>query len=358
MAYVQDITKVDGNFCAAGFELLDLNFFDASESPFEISGLSFFQKDKEFCRIPLEFLDKVSEGIKILAYHTSGVQIRFSSNASQIALSADLREMSEMSHMPLSGNSGFDLYLGQGKDKRFVKSLRPSFHQESINQLAIDDNCNDMRHWTLYLPLYNGVASVRIGINKGARIEPPAPFAISKPILFYGSSITQGGCASRPGNSYTAQICRWLDADMINLGFSGCALGEEYIAEIVASIDSSVFVYDYDGNAPDAEYLEKTHEPFFKYVRQKHPKLPVVMISMVSVDRNPQMFAKRRDIIETTWLNAKSNADKNVWFIDGGTLFEKDDRDACTVDGSHPNDLGFYRMAKNIYPKVKEAASL
>lgn len=355
MAHIQDIMKVDGNFCAAGFENLNLDFYDVTQLPFEMSGLPFYRKDKKFCRLPLEYADKINEGIKMLAWHTSGVQVRFRSNAKQIAVSVQLRELSEMSHMPLSGNSGFDLYLGIGANKKFVKSLRPSFHQESINQLAINDNCDDIREWTLYFPLYNGVNEVKIGINKEAKIESPTPFSINKPILFYGTSITQGGCASRPGNSYTSQICRWLDANMINLGFSGCALGEENMAKVCSLIDSSVFVFDYDGNAPNIEHLKKTHEPMFKYIRRIWPTLPIIMISMVCFDKNPQEYAIRREIVRQTYVNAKNGGDEKVWFVDGETLFGKEDRDACTVDGVHPNDLGFYRMAKNIYPFIKEA---
>lgn len=357
MAKVQDITKVDGNFCAAGYEKLDLDFYDITQAPFEMSGLPFYRKDKQFCRLPLEYVDKINEGVKMLAWHTSGVQVRFRSDARQIALSAELRELSEMSHMPLSGNSGFDLYLGTGTTKKFVKSVRPSFHKEFINQLAIDDKCGEMREWTLYFPLYNGVNSVKIGINKGAKIESPSLFSVTKPILFYGASITQGGCASRPGNSYTAQICRWLDADMINLGFSGCALAEENIAKVCSLIDSSVFVFDYDGNAPNVEHLKNTHEPMFKLMRKRWPKLPIIMISIVCFDRNPKEYSIRREVIRQTYLNAKKAGDDKVWFIDGETLFGSEDRDACTVDGGHPNDLGFYRMAKNIYPFIADAVS-
>lgn len=358
MAYVQDITKVDGNFCAAGYEELDLVFYDISKSPFEMSGLSFYEKDKSFCRLPVECLDKASQGVKMLAWHTSGVQVRFRTDARQIAVSVELRELSEMSHMSLSGNSGFDLYLGSGNRKRFVKSLRPAFHQANIEQLAFDSSSDDMREWTLYLPLYNGVNSVRLGINKGATIEPPQKFMIEKPIVFYGHSITQGGCASRPGNSYTSQVCRWLDANMVNLGFSGSALGEIEIAEVIAKIDASVFVMDYDHNAPTPEHLSSTHENMFKLIRKHQPNLPVVFVTKTDFDQNPQESTLRRQIIRQTYQNAKDAGDKKVWFVDGQTLLGKEDRDACTVDGCHPNDLGFYRIAKNIFPYIEEAVTV
>lgn len=120
----------------------------------------------------------------------------------------------------------------------------------------------------------------------GSKIGKPTPYSIEKPIVFYGSSITQGGCASRPGNSYTHIICRWLDANMVNLGFSGNAKGEPEMAELISQIDMGALVMDYDHNAPDAEYLLNTHENFFKIIRSNHPYLPVIFVSKPDFDKN------------------------------------------------------------------------
>ena len=111
---------------------------------------------------------------------------------------------------------------------------------------------------------------------------------------------------------------------------------------------------DYDHNAPDAEHLKNTHENFFKTVRRFNSKLPVVIVSKPDTEADPYFYI-RRGIIERTYKNAKKSGDKHVYFVDGETLFGKNDRDTCTVDGCHPNDLGFYRMAKNIRPTLKKA---
>ena len=175
------------------------------------------------------------------------------------------------------------------------------------------------------------------------------PHKIKKPVLFYGSSITQGGCASRPANAYTTMLCRELDPEQINLGFSGNAKGEIEIARDIASLNLAAFVFDYDYNAPTPEHLEKTHEPFFLEIRKKHPNLPIIILSRCS-----NMTDRRRDIVKQTYLNAVARGDKNVSFIDGAELFGTTDKKYPTVDGCHPNDLGFYLMFQRILPTLKE----
>ena len=137
---------------------------------------------------------------------------------------------------------------------------------------------------------------------------------------------------------------------MINLGFSGSAKGEPKIAELIASLDLAAFVYDYDYNAPTTEHLKKTHEPFFKIIRKAKPNLPIIMLSRVSYPSDDRVA-----VIRATYENAKKAGDKNVYFIDGRDLFKDADISYLTVDGCHPNDLGFYLMFKNTLPTLKQA---
>ena len=154
-------------------------------------------------------------------------------------------------------------------------------------------------------------------------------------------------------NGYNSMISRWLDVDFYNFGFSGNAKGEPEIAEYINTIDKSIFVYDYDHNAPDVDYLEKTHEPFFQIIRKHDPQLPVLMMTRPNFYEGTD-DAKRREVVRRTYENAVSAGDKNVWFLDGETFFGKEDRALCTLDGTHPNDLGFYRMAKTICPVISK----
>ena len=211
-----------------------------------------------------------------------------------------------------------------------------------------------MTDWTLCLPLYGAASSIEIGLAPGAGLEPPTPHAIARPVLFYGSSITQGGCASRPGNAYSTMLCRALDAPQINLGFSGSGRGEPAVAEAMAGLDLAAFVMDYDHNAPNVQHLEKTHEAFFKIIRGRNPDLPIILVSKCDFwgtadDR------ERREVIRMTFDRAVQAGDRRVWFVDGETLFGTEDREACTVDRCHPNDLGFYRMYRTLLPVLEEA---
>jgi len=212
-----------------------------------------------------------------------------------------------------------------------------------------------MRHYALYLPLYNGLDELLIGISPAAKLAEGRVPRIEKPILFYGSSITQGGCASKAGSCYTSIVARRLDATQINLGFSGNAKGEEHMARYIADKEMSVFIMDYDHNAPSPEHLEATHENFYKIIRVAQPDLPIIMLTMPDFDREPVLCAKRRAIIRRTYDNAVAAGDRHVYFIDGETFFGPTDRDLCTVDGCHPNDLGFLRMADVVTPVVKAA---
>lgn len=217
----------------------------------------------------------------------------------------------------------------------------------------LPNKSGEMRDCALYLPTYNGVEKIEIGLAPDSKIEPPKPRKIKKPILFYGSSITQGACASRPSNAYAAMLCRELDAPMINLGFSGSGRGEEEMARLIASLDISLFVYDYDHNAPNPNHLGNTHEKFFKIIRAAKPDLPIVMMSMITSfhSQAPARFAH----IKRTYDNAVASGDKKVWLIDGRDFVKGADPAHWTVDNIHPNDYGFYLMYKGALPVVKRA---
>jgi len=204
------------------------------------------------------------------------------------------------------------------------------------------------RQVTINFPLYNRVDALYIGLEGSASVDQGAGYAFAKPVLYYGSSITQGGCASRPGNSYQAIISRRWNCDFINLGFSGSARGETVMADYIASLDISAFVSDYDHNAPDADHLAATHSNFIRIIRQKQPLLPIILVSKPDFDQAPPENIRRRDIIYATYMQAINAGDRHIYFVDGQSLFGSEYRDCCTVDGCHPNDAGFVRMAEVI----------
>ena len=206
----------------------------------------------------------------------------------------------------------------------------------------------------LQMPLYAKVESFYIGLSKGSTLEGWSEgYTREKPIVFYGSSITQGGCAATSGSDYASRISRRFDSDYINLGFSGSARGEDVMMDYIAGLDMGMFVYDYDHNSPSPEHLEKTHYKGYAKVRAAHPDVPIVMITRPDfIDKGE--FVARRNVVAATYQRALDEGDKNVYFIDGQKEFATFIRDECTVDGCHPNDLGFYRMAEVLGTVIEE----
>ncbi len=193
---------------------------------------------------------------------------------------------------------------------------------------------------------------------RDAKLEPIAlPYRNEKPVVYYGSSITQGGCACRPGNAYQAMIGRKYNLDHINLGFSGSAKGEPEMAEHIASLEMEAFVCDYDHNAPSLEHLQNTLPEFYRIIREKHPDLPVIFVTKPDILLRPDWCKERRDYIFSVYEEAKAKGE-NVYFIPGEELFAGENWDDCTVDRCHPNDLGFFRMAQRIGAELKKALNL
>ena len=341
-----DISKIDKNFSVdTNIDKEDIQFYDADESPFRVYGI--FRENDKYTRMKEEVAKKVSEGVYRLHTNTAGGRVRFVTDSPYVAIYAQMGVMARMSHFTFVGTAGFDIYANGIYANTFVP---PRDTTDSFEKV-IDFEDSRKREITINFPLYSEVKKLYIGLKKDCFLSEAKPYKNTKPIVYYGSSITQGGCASRPGNCYQAIISRDLDYDYINLGFSGNAKGEDEMAEYIAGLDMSAFVYDYDHNAPTFEHLEKTHERMFKIIREKHPSIPVIMMprpKMLNKDEK-----KREKLIETTYKNAVSSGDKNVYFIPNSELDKICGTDG-TVDKFHPNDLGFYSMAKAVENVIKK----
>lgn len=303
-----------------------------------------------YCRVPESVAAATSESVATLNRHSAGGRIRFCTDSPYIAVRAKPLNPVGMDHMPLTGVSGCDVYSGVD----FVGTIRPKDEKGDPYEKLLELGAGE-KQITINLPLYNGLSSIAVGLAEGSRVSTPAPYFNEKPVVFYGSSITQGGCASRPGTCYQAYLSRWLNMDYRNLGFSGSAKAEDAMIEYIRSLDMAAFVMDYDHNAPDADHLAKTHEKLFRAVRSAHPELPVLILSKPDVDlSDPSDTAQRLAVIRRTFQNALDAGDKLVAFIDGVSLLSGPDRRECTVDGTHPTDLGFYRMACAIRPVLAD----
>lgn len=338
---MKTIAEIDKNFdIPLTVNKTNIKFYSALSSPFVVHGLS--HQNGRFRRIPEEISQTVSKNVHQLSANTAGGRLRFRTDSTCVVIHTKMSHIGKMSHFALCGSSGFDLYI----DNEYYKSYLPPFNITDGYQGIVEFGDRAMRDITLHFPLYSNVDELYIGLDDTATVNEPQPYAITKSIVCYGSSITQGGCASRPGSAYPAILSRWFNADSLNLGFTGNAKGEPAIAEYIASLPMSVFIYDYDHNAPSLEHLKNTHEPMFKTVRNANPTLPIIMLSRPKYTLTEEE-KERVAIIRQTYENALANGDQNVYFIEGKTLMQYAKNEG-TVDGCHPTDFGFYSMAQTI----------
>ena len=343
---MRDIAKVDKNFkVETQINKADITFFNACSAPFQICGL--IHENGKFRRMPEGVAKEVNDGVFGLHTQTAGGRLRFKTDSAYVAIHAKMSNLSKMPHMAFSGAIGFDLYV----KKKHVGTYMPPTNIENGYENVIEFGVKKMREITINFPLYSGVEELYVGLQEGCKVLAPAPFKMEKPIVYYGSSITQGGCASRPGTCYQGFVHRAIDADYINLGFSGSARAEKTISDYVCGLDMSVFVYDYDHNAPTVAHLAETHERMFLEVRERHKDLPIIIMSRPKyalTDAEKERLA----IIKRTYENAVARGDRNVYFIDGATLMGVAKGEG-TVDGCHPTDFGFYSMAQPLIKLLK-----
>ena len=342
-----DIAKIDKNFAVeTKIEREGLVFFDAESAPFRICGV--YRDGDKFRRLPEAVSKAANDGVWRLHANTAGGRVRFVTDSPFIAISACMGNVGKMPHFPFTGSIGFDLYSGKRYFRTFVPPVDVTEHFEGIRDVE-----PGLREYTINFPLYSEVRKLYIGLQEGCRLEAAPEYTYSTPVVYYGSSITQGGCASRPGCAYQSIITRNLDCDHINLGFSGSARGEEAIADYIAGLKMSAFVYDYDHNAPTPEHLEATHEKMFRTIRAAQPELPILMLTRPKyyLSREEQ---ERQAIVRRTYENALAAGDKNVYFIPGTELLLDLVREEALVDNCHPADGGFISMAHVIGQKLKE----
>ena len=361
--------------CAAGAaaEPKAIEFHNAFEAPFELTGFPWRGPNGELRRLPMTITGKDLEYARAadtLAWHSAGGEVRFQTSSDRIVLRAELYHVGDMNHMTRNGSAGFAFYTDlRPGSSRFQRACGLSAAEaqkgkgpDGIGKLEYTLRLNSggkPRTVAIYLPLYSGVKKMEIGLEEGSQLQPPLPRKIKDPICFYGSSITQGCSASHPGNLYSTLLCRVLDAPQINMGFSSGAHGEQCVAEAIAGLKLSAFVMDYDHNARSVKQLQETHEKFYKTIRAAQPDLPIIIVSGPR-DGRVEEYRTRRDIIKATYTRAVAAGDKNVYFVDGIHFYDQPGmpvipRDFTTVDNVHPTDLGFHLMYLRILPELKKA---
>jgi hypothetical protein len=320
-----------------------------------VCGLPWFNEDKPALRrLPLRLKEQFREPVWNLAQDPSGGRIRFRTDSMTLGLVAENPQFSNMHHMPSVGENGFDLYAGPD----YLGSAWPDKNGKIAKEWRLGRE-RKMRDLTLYLPLYKPVKIQEITLDADARLEPAAPYATPKPVVYYGSSITQGGCASNPGGSCQAILERRLNADFVNLGFSGNGMGEPALAQAICELDPSCVVLDFWGN-PSAEQYAAALPAFVDILRQKWPRLPILVVgpfyfpaedAVESVAKSQESKRRTsRDFVE----QRRQAGDRWITCVDGLKMLNKDQASGL-VDGVHCNSLGFYFNAQGLEPFLKKA---
>lgn len=323
-----------------------IKYYDIKNDPFKIYGIYYSAEEGHYRRIPQSVADATNDGVKGLSKHTAGGRVRFKTNSDKLVIKAKTIDGGQMFHATPLMEYGFDIYKLTDRGYRFLGATKPAFANRTEYELEFNLPKGD-NELTVVFPLYGCVKSLEIGICEGASLEAHTPYKYEKPVVYYGSSITQGGCASRPGKAYQDIICRRFDYNYINLGFSGSAKGEDAICEYMASLDMSAFVSDYDHNSA-TEQLRQNHFKLYSIIRAKHPSIPYIMVTKPDFKYTDDDF-ERRSIVMESYIKARRSGDKKVYFVDGSDFFIGDESFLdMTVDTCHPTDDGFRRMADNI----------
>ncbi len=327
--------------------------YNFKNAPIRVYGAPNFYKENKTNRLPPE-LDGLFS-VKGLGKRCPGGRVCFKTDAPEFTVRATLATCGVDVGMSIYAASSFAVLIGDRKAPYFAGLVGPSEYGSLKFEKLIKKRTGNfgIEDVTIFFPRNEAVVDLEIEVDDAYTVSAPTPYLDIKPIVYYGSSITEGGCSALSINAYNAIISNHLNVDYYNLGFSGSARAELPLADYIAdNFDMSIFVYDYDHNAPDVSFLKATHEPFFLRLREKCPTLPVIMMS-----RPLAVYPKndaRRAIIKATYENAKARGDKNVYFIDGESFFLGEDSYRCLVDTIHPNDYGFTLMARVIEPVIKK----
>ncbi|NOY82633.1 MAG: alpha/beta hydrolase fold domain-containing protein [Kiritimatiellaeota bacterium] len=334
-----------------------LTWRPAYQQPFQLLGFKWFEENgRVYCRLPVDPGVPVRKPVMALAHHTAGGQVRFRTDSRRVIVRAELAGFGNMDHMARTGQDGFDLYVGPPGREQFVGVTR--IRGSKIEQGLFHRSTRELRSFRLNFPLYCGVRSVEIGLDQGARLLPPEPLEDDRCIVVYGTSITQGGCASRPGTAWTNILSRRLNREVVNLGFSGNGKGERELAVLINRISRKrMVVLDYEANAGDG--IRTTLGPFIQTLRAADPSLPIVVISKIRYARevlDPKALRARealRDFERKLVDGLRKKGDRFIWFLDGTGLLGPEWWEG-TVDGTHPTDYGMWQIAEHTAPFIRK----
>lgn len=334
----------------------ELAWHDVTEWGAEGRILPDAEREQWFDRLPASAQGVVTDAVWNLSRDSAGMLIRFETDATEIHVHYRLKKSRlAMPHMPATGVSGIDLYARDEDGKwKWVQVVKPS--EQEVKTELISGLAAGRREYAAYLPLYNGVEFLRIGVPEGNAFNGQVPR--DKPLVFYGTSITHGACASRPGMVHTAILGRWLDVPVVNLGFSGNGRMDEAVGDFLVQLDAAAFVIDCLPNMRPADVRAKC-APLVKQIRAHHAETPIILVEdrrntndWILPDRH-QHHSDNHAALKAAYESLMSEGIENLYYIPGDELYGSDTEGA--TDASHANDLGFMRQAEAFQPVLRQA---
>ncbi len=319
-----------------------------------------YHSEKTYMRFPARYEQTLREEVWELGRNATGIGLRFRTNATTISVKWRLPSRRHLGfpHMPATGVSGVDLYGYEGREWQYINT---GFPRDSVNEATLMQNVKgEWREYLLNLPLYNDLVEIAIGVNTEASVTAPQlPLLLDKkPIVYYGTSIAQGGCASRPGMAYTSILSRRLNQPFINLGFSGNGTLETSVGEAMCEIDAALYVLDCNPNT-DPELIYDRTLALVKMLRSCHAATPILFVErdyyrdapLMDQQRRQNQFRKNAEL-KRAYDALKKAGQKDLHYLRGDGLLGQDKEG--TVDGDHPNDLGMLRMADVLDPVIRK----
>lgn len=317
--------------------------------------------EEGFTRFPDSLKSQVKrELLYTLGTNTAGMSIRFSTDATSLSAKWVSTLELEMNHMTPVGIRGLDLYtLDENNEWTFVSSVRPTCNKKSSKYSIVSGMEKKMREYLLFLPLYDGIDSLYIGIDSAAIIHAPKVDMPSrvKPIVVYGTSITQGACASRPGMAYTNILERELNREIYNFGFSGNGQLDIEVAKLMVTIDAGMIIFDCLPNNT-ASQLKERIEPFYRFIREYRPNVPILFIEsplfpiMRYNAKTASDITAKNVVLKEFYEKLKAEGAENIYYMNGEEVFGGNVE--ATVDNYHFTDIGFRYFADKLKPLIEK----
>ncbi len=333
------------------YDLLDLGLegraWDASEM------------EHPYDRLPAKARGVVTAAVWELAHESAGLRVRFVTDAPKLHARWWLRGWENMvAHIPQSGQTGLDLYARDDADAwRWAGSSFNGMAGAGEMQGALVNAARGRREYLLYLPYRHNIGRVLLGVPAGSAIEPaPSDDARRKPLCFYGTSIVHGASATRAGMTYPAIVSRRLGRPFYNLGFGGNGPMHLEMAELLAELDAAVFIVAGCENM-SPELVEERARPFAQILRKRHATTPILFLGNLRYaqawlcEPRQQDWTKKNANLLAAVDALRDAGDANVHFLPGSDLIGDDDE--ALVDGVHPSDLGFTRIADAVTPRLR-----